>query len=126
MTPHQTAQFEDFWKQYPRRIGKGAARKAFEKALKLASFEEIETGLRRQLSYYQSREQQFIPHPTTWLNQERWADDPQPVKSRKPGDMVSYIDNTFTGDGYGFSTMADAGFERATHALDHSTTSRRN
>lgn len=49
MTPNQIEQFEQFWKSYPRRIGKGAARKAFEKALKLASFEEVMTGLHRQI-----------------------------------------------------------------------------
>jgi hypothetical protein len=126
MNAQQTEQFEQFWRTYPRRIGKGAARKAFEKALKLATFEEIMTGITRQLPYYSSREQQFIPHPTTWLNQERWADEPQPVQQRRQGDMVSYIDNTFTGNGYGFSTVADAGFERATHALDNPSSSRRN
>ena len=90
MTPHQTEQFEHFWKSYPRRIGKGAARKAFEKALKLATVEEIMTGLHRQIPYYQSREQQFIPHPTTWLNQERWSDDPQPTRQRQQGNMADF------------------------------------
>lgn len=119
-------QFEQFWRTYPRRIGKGAARKSFEKAMKLATFEEIMAGLQRQLAYYASREQQFIPHPTTWLNQERWADDPQPVQQRRQGDMVSYIDRTFSGDSRGFSTVADAGFERATHALDYTSFKRNN
>lgn len=84
MNATQMDQFEQFWKAYPRRIGKGAARKSFEKSLKLATFEEIMTGLSRQISYYASREQQFIPHPTTWLNQERWADEPQAVQRYQP------------------------------------------
>jgi hypothetical protein len=73
--------FDAFWSVYPRRVGKGAARKSFEKALKIASADEIMSGLRRQLPYYSTREHQFIPHPSTWLNQERWSDDPQPVRS---------------------------------------------
>lgn len=76
-------QFEQFWKAYPRRIGKGAARKSFEKALKLESFDGIMAGLHRQMAYYASKEQQFIPHPTTWLNQERWSDEPQPIQQKK-------------------------------------------
>ena len=77
MTKEQLDQFEAFWRTYPRRVGKGAARTKFERALKLATFEEIMAGLRRQLSYYATREQQFIPHPATWLFQERWDDEPQ-------------------------------------------------
>jgi hypothetical protein len=99
MNATQMDQFEQFWRAYPRRIGKGAARKAFEKALKLATVEEIMTGLSRQLSYYASREQQFIPHPTTWLNQERWADEPQAVQRyqtqqpRRTGDMADFLND---------------------------------
>lgn len=97
MNTNQTEQFERFWNAYPRRIGKGAARKAFEKALKLATGDEIMTGLRRQASYFASQEQRFIPHPTTWLNQERWADEPQPVQRyqapRRSGDMADFLND---------------------------------
>lgn len=83
-------QFETFWRAYPRRIGKGAARKSFDKALKLESFDGIMAGLQRQLAYYASKEQQFIPHPTTWLNQERWSDEPQPITQRNPARRTTW------------------------------------
>lgn len=70
-------QFEYWWKQYPRKVAKGNARKAFEKALKNASADEIIQGLMSQLTYYSSLDSQFIPHPATWLNGERWSDEPQ-------------------------------------------------
>src|SRR3546814_5923553 len=38
--------FETFWQSYPRRIGKGCARRAYEKARKLASHDDIMAGLR--------------------------------------------------------------------------------
>ena len=77
MTKDQLDQFDQFWRAYPRRVGKGAARTKFERALKLTTFETIMAGLHRQLAFYTTREQQFIPHPATWLHQERWDDEPQ-------------------------------------------------
>lgn len=68
--------FEDFWSAYPRKIGKGSARKAFAAAMKKASIEEISTSLNKQLASLSSKEQKYIPHAATWLNGERWNDEP--------------------------------------------------
>ena len=68
--------FEDFWAAYPRKIGKGNARKAFEKAMKSVTIDEISSGLNSQLDILKSKEQKFIPHAATWLNGERWNDEP--------------------------------------------------
>ena len=67
--------FAEFWQRYPRRIGKAAARKAYAKALKVGTHDDIMFGLSQQMPSLASREQQYIPHPSTWLNQERWNDD---------------------------------------------------
>lgn len=67
-------EFDNFWILYPRKVGRGAAQKAFEKALAKFTADEIMAGV---INYSQSRtlpEMQFIPHAATWLNQERWAD----------------------------------------------------
>jgi hypothetical protein len=84
--------FEAFWKTYPRKIGKGSTKVAFEKALRKASYEEIMSGC---VSYAESGnlpEMQFIPHPTTWLNQERWADDIQSLaRSKTSSDTAADI-----------------------------------
>ncbi len=61
MNSEQLEHFEQFWRAYPRKVGKGAARKFYERALRIATAEEIITGLRSQLGYYATREQQFIP-----------------------------------------------------------------
>lgn len=63
--------FELFWRDYPRKIGKGAARTAFQKAIKKADPEVILKTLR---GYTFPTDMQFIPHAATWLNQERWED----------------------------------------------------
>jgi hypothetical protein len=68
--------FDDFWSAYPRKIGRVNARKAFEKAMRIATIDEISAGLNSQLDILKSKEQKFIPHPSTWLSGERWNDEP--------------------------------------------------
>jgi len=72
-------EFERFWSEYPRRIGKGAAYRAWRKVK--PPLEECLKALEWQKKSEQwTRDQgQYIPHPATWLNQARW-DDEMPVK----------------------------------------------
>lgn len=70
--------FDTFWEYYPRRSGKGAARKAF---LAQTSRGVTAAHIIQAASDYAEnckrigKEAQFIPHPATWLNQERYDDD---------------------------------------------------
>lgn len=73
--------FLAFWSAYPRRVGKDAAAKAFSKALLRIDDPDplavILAGIERALPGWD--DPQFIPHPSTWLTQGRWADDaPEP------------------------------------------------
>lgn len=76
-----TPQFEEFWKAYPkqRRIGKGAAAKAWQK-IKMDKDELLKLCLEA-IKWQKLTEQwrrdncQFVPHPTTYLNQRRWEDE---------------------------------------------------
>jgi hypothetical protein len=70
--------FDEFWTLYPRKVGKGAARKAFTKAVSKVGTARVRAALVAQLPDLGGREQKFIPHPATWLNQERWGDEPAP------------------------------------------------
>jgi uncharacterized protein YdaU (DUF1376 family) len=72
--------FDAFWKAYPRRVGKDAARKAFTAAVKRSSVAAVMAGL--QAARFSS-DPQFVPHPATWLNQGRWADE-APVAPVEP------------------------------------------
>jgi len=67
--------FVEFWTNYPRKIGKGAAEKSWGK-LK-PPLEIVISAIHEQKKTNQwSRENgQFIPHPATWLNQKRWEDE---------------------------------------------------
>ena len=68
-------EFDQFWSQYPRKVGKGQARKAFTAALKKTSLQEIMTGLGKYAAQVESESIEFVAHPSTWLNGERWSDD---------------------------------------------------
>lgn len=66
--------FEAFWRAYPRRVSKGAARKAYGKAIRKISHGELMAATRRYAVTVAGKDPQFIPHPATWLNGERWSD----------------------------------------------------
>lgn len=71
--------FDIFWTLCPRKVGKGKAREAFVKALREgADSEDIIDGMkayRQHLRDHPPEDIKYVPHPTTWLNQERWADN---------------------------------------------------
>ena len=71
--------FNQFWTSYPRKEGKGAARKSWDKINPDAElFDKIMNAVQENINrnpQWQKQNGQFIPHPATWLNQERWDDD---------------------------------------------------
>jgi hypothetical protein len=77
--------FAEFYARYPRKVGIGAARKAYVKALKTTQHDDIMFGLSQQLASMEAKDKQFIPHASTWLNQERWADEPEEPTGKDSG-----------------------------------------
>lgn len=69
--------FDEFWALYPRKTAKGAARKAYAKAMKLVYHNDLMHALSQQVEGMKIKDPKFIPHASTWLNQERWEDDPE-------------------------------------------------
>jgi len=74
--------FAEFYLAYPRKVGKEAARRAFEKAAKLTDSEVIVAGARRYAADPNLPDKQFIPHPSTWLSEGRWDDEPEAPRAR--------------------------------------------
>ena len=78
--------FADFWNLYPKKAGKKSAEKAWAKIKMTDSlFDEILSALKMQIeNNWAGKDKQFIPHPATWLNGERWTDEiiglKEPVK----------------------------------------------
>lgn len=74
--------FSEFWKHYPKHVGKGAAYKAWNRAkLELLS-KVVVQAVREQLPYLNREGGKFTPLPATWLNQRRWEDSPELPKSQ--------------------------------------------
>lgn len=73
-SPSEGDAFERFWSVYPRKVGKQSAKRAFERVK--VPLETLVTAVERQKCSDQwTRDNgQYIPHPTTWLNQGRWDD----------------------------------------------------
>lgn len=71
------ADFDQFWSLYPRKIGKGAARKAWATALHTATPDTIIAGLKQYAPTRTGQDPKYTPHPATWLNQQRWEDEPE-------------------------------------------------
>lgn len=73
--------FDTFWAAYPRKEAKRNAEKAYLKALSRTGGDAtpIILGARR-LAADPNREQAFTPLPASWLNGDRWDDDPLPAR----------------------------------------------
>ena len=69
--------FDRFWAAYPRKVGKGAAERSFERIRPDAAL------LDRMLRAIETQRQSdtwlrgYIPNPATWLNQRRWESAPE-------------------------------------------------
>ena len=85
-TPRNSAD-EDFaawWALYPRKVGKGQAMKAYTAARKKATAEALTAAVEIQGPLLMARGSQYCPHPATWLNGERWRDEPAELRSTDP------------------------------------------
>ncbi|MFE3059091.1 hypothetical protein [Nocardia sp. NPDC059239] len=71
--------FADFWAAYPRRTARGAAVKAYAKAIKTTDPAVLLAAARR-YAEDPNRNAEFTCHAATWLNQERWSDEPLPTR----------------------------------------------
>ncbi len=88
-TTGAAAQFEEWWSHYPEKIGKEAARKAFKRAVKLATLEELSEGVQRYCST-KPRWRSWC-HPATWLNAQRWLDQPAGPNGKVLVGVAKYV-----------------------------------
>lgn len=76
--------FEKFWKLYPKKVDKGKALTKWEKLCRTPSgkpkWVTIKKAIFAQIQSERWQDPKFIPYPTTWLNQQRWLDDPEEMK----------------------------------------------
>lgn len=70
--------FDDWWKQYPKKVGKIDAQKAYRAAIKQgATPQALLDGLQRHNANWKAAntERQYIPNPASWLRKGRWEDE---------------------------------------------------
>jgi hypothetical protein len=68
--------FENFWSQYPKKVGKLTAKRSWEK-LSLENQQKALEAIVEHRKYWIAKgtEWEFICHASTWLNQERFEDE---------------------------------------------------
>lgn len=76
--------FDDWWAVYPLKKDKGAARRAFTRAVKKVSVDVIVAAA----SAYRddpNRDPRFTKYPASWLNAEAWENGPLPQRASTSG-----------------------------------------
>jgi len=69
--------FEDLWKMYPKKQGKGTAKTALVKALRKVSADQLQHSLALFVQSWGNKDRKYLPFLATWLNGERWDDELQ-------------------------------------------------
>lgn len=80
-----SAQFREWWRAYPKRVGRDRAAVAYEKAVHKIAKSEVVTELeaadlllkwtRERVEVVNSFEEKFRPHPASWLNGGHYTDE---------------------------------------------------
>ena len=126
-------EFDEWYSFFPRKVAKGAARRAFAKARKVASQSDLIEGAKTYATKVTGKDKEYIAHPATWLNGERWLDSDEiggggsgPVPSERKveiakdwlsrnDDIPTWMDSIETAEalvkeGYDYDRLRTAGF----------------
>jgi hypothetical protein len=68
--------FKQWWSHVPKKVGKGQARRSFKQALKKTDLSTLTSAMDRYARSVKDADPKFVAHPATWLNGERWDDEP--------------------------------------------------
>ena len=90
--------FNLFWAQYPKKVGKLTARRSWEK-LSQENQQKALQAIVEHRKYWAAKgtDWEFIPHASTWLNQERFEDELViEQKENKPPKLPWYASDELT------------------------------
>lgn len=79
--PERGREFAEFWSIFPNKVGKRDAEKSFVAARRRADFAAIMAGVQR---YAAKTDDRPWCNPTTFLNQDRWNDQPAATQRGSP------------------------------------------
>ena len=93
-TPLPPKGFDEFWKAYPKKVGKASALASWKKVK--PPIEQVITSLLWQVRSDQWTKDggQYVPNPSTYLNQGRW-DDEEPICISQVSIMQSMHDRLY-------------------------------
>ena len=97
MSDGEKVSFDAFWESYPRKVGKPAAARAWSGIhvnRELQSKIMVALEDHKKSKQWQKDDGQFIPHPATWLNQERWNDQLTVTKPKVGGGKFEKVKST--------------------------------
>jgi biotin operon repressor len=77
---YSDSEFDSFWESYPKKVDKGAALRAFRRAIKNLDPAVVIAGAKAYAEDPNLPQKQFIKNPATWLNAEAWANGPLPKR----------------------------------------------
>lgn len=104
--------FEEWWSQYPKKVKKLDAIKAYKAALKQGVTPgKLLDGLQRQKAAWKAKgtESQYIPYPATWLRAGSWEDELDPPATSTDSPAPTINPNTgkpVTRDDFGYACIA--------------------
>ena len=83
--------FEKFYEKYPKHVGRIAAEKAWEKAVKKVEPNVLVVSAEIYANHVKGSQipMKFVPHPATWLNQGRWEDELSHVGDKTTTDILN-------------------------------------
>ena len=87
----QEVDFESFWNVYPKKVAKKEAFKAFKKIKTPVSVLIDAVEKQKKSDQWTRNHGQYIPYPTTWLNQERWIMEDDSTKTDQKFSGITYI-----------------------------------
>lgn len=89
--------FVEFWNVFPRKVGKGQARKAWATARRRGVLPEVIVAGARRYRDDPGRDPAYTRHAATWLNGEGWDDEPTPVPQPSPQRPRTAMGSTIAG-----------------------------
>src|SRR5258708_17246017 len=85
-------EFEEFWRACRVKKDKKKAWLAYIKARRIASAEQLRSGMGAYVAETAHRSPEATKYPATWLNGECWTDDPMPEHREHRSAAESLVD----------------------------------
>jgi hypothetical protein len=84
--------FDTFWHNYPRKVGRKKALQWWQRHGNQQILDSLNAW--RQYWVQEGTDMRYIPHPYTWLNQERWRDPaPEPAGNQRTDTVLAVLND---------------------------------